>query len=1031
MNPSDTALSRKEQSMWLFQKFVPGRGVSNVPMAFRHPGALRWWPLQEAVTQVVARHPALRTVFPRGEDGPVRRLLDAREIVLDVEAIASTEASLEADIAAFAARPFEVDGGLLVRAAQFLLPAGGAFCFVAHHLVFDRVSGVAVAKEIAAAYDALAAGAPEPTRAAESGAVHREPAPREADLRYWREQLAGADGAAMNLLVGQEPPAEPTFAGVRTVHVLDPVTVRCLERLCRDLKVTENIVMLAAYLLLLMRHGAGPDLVVGVPVNSRRGREHARTVGYHVTTLALRVLADPAQGFAELVRSVRDAFLGGLEHASASFEDVWRNDNGTADWRTPLFRHMFNFFPSSTGTLTIDGRPLDMLDIDPHSRMDLEFVVTPHHGAKAVTAVHSSEVFGPGQVSDLLERYELLIQAAAERPDRPLAALPLLTASDAGVLASANDTARPWPAAEPSVLDRVVSAAENGADAPAFIEPDGSGRTYEQLLGHAELLRGRLAAAGVRAGDVVALAAPRGALLGAAVLAVWSLGAAYLPLDPTHPAHRLSFQLDEAAVRVVVTHGGPLPEAVMSGRTELAGNTDPDDGLPTADPSGWMRPDPDAPAYVIFTSGSTGRPKGVRLSHRNLANVVHAFGELLAVTKADRMLWLTTFAFDISALEVLLPLANGACVVTAPDEAQTRPDVLGDLLRRHGVSLVQATPTTWRLLVPRMREGLHGVRVLCGGEPLSTALARRLLDAGCRLFNVYGPTETTIWSTAAELRAETLTDPVSIGRPLANTTALVADASGFPAPFGVPGELWLAGDGVALDYLDRPELTAERFVAGPDGRRHYRTGDIARWRADGTLELLGRGDRQIKLRAHRIELGEVEAVVEEHPEVTAAAVVARGELDADGHLVAFITCDGPVDGLADRMWQYLGERLPAYSLPARISVLDRLPTTNNGKTDYRALPAGEPAGTAGAAADADSDDVTAMLTGLWREVLADPGLTARDNFFLNGGQSLLAAQLTARIEETTGSRLGLQAVFRAPTPSAMAGYLRVIEGGPR
>ncbi|MEU8385758.1 non-ribosomal peptide synthetase, partial [Streptosporangium sp. NPDC048865] len=427
-------------------------------------------------------------------------------------------------------------------------------------------------------------------------------------------------------------------------------------------------------------------------------------------------------------------------------------------------------------------------------------------------------------------------------------------------------------------------------------------------------------------------------------------------------------------------------------------------------------------AYVIYTSGSTGRPKGVAVTHGNLANLVLDFADRLGAGAGDAVLWSTTTSFDISALELMLPLTVGGTLVVASDDDQLQPRRFLELVAARDVRVVQATPTAWRLIAPEARDELAGRIVLCGGEPMPAALATDLLGLGCRLFNVYGPTETTIWSTAAEILGPPA-DPVPIGVPLANTRIFVRDADGREAPPGVPGELCVAGDGVSAGYVNRPELTAERFGEHPRHGRFYRTGDMARLRHDGALELLGRDDRQIKLRGHRIELGEIEAVLHHHDAVKVAAVIVH-----DDRLVAFVQPTDLPDGetgaaLREELWRYAGTRLPDYAVPSGIVLAGEFPTTANGKIDYRGLTVPEDEASPASRAPASSELAEGVLR-LWREALRRPGLGEHDNFFLNGGHSVLAVRLIAPLEELAGRAIDVRAVFDHPTPAELAAFIQ-------
>jgi acyl-coenzyme A synthetase/AMP-(fatty) acid ligase len=441
-----------------------------------------------------------------------------------------------------------------------------------------------------------------------------------------------------------------------------------------------------------------------------------------------------------------------------------------------------------------------------------------------------------------------------------------------------------------------------------------------------------------------------------------------------------------------------------------------------------VRPGPDDAAYLMYTSGSTGRPKCVRVDHRNLANVVAAFAGELGLSPADATLWSTTPTFDISLLELFLPLTTGGRVVVAGAVTDAGVEELLDAVVKHDVRVVQATPTVWRLVIPAAGDRLRDVTALCGGEPLTADLAAELLRRASRVYNAYGPTETTIWSTLAEItRADE--DPVPIGRPIANTTVFLTSRHGDELGFGVAGELCVAGAGVSAGYPRRPDLTAERFGERPGYGRFYRTGDLARWRSDGLLECLGRLDRQVKLRGQRIEPGEVESALREHEYVADAAVTVVGDPQRDGILRAFArpTPAAPAEGLPDLLWRHLRRTLPAALLPSGIVIVDRFPSTVNGKLDHQAL-AGlavpvEAAAVAAAGGPGADPELVASLTDLWRESLSRADLGPDDNFFLNGGHSLLATRLSARVADLIGRPIPLRMVFDLPTAREMASAL--------
>ncbi|MGW4393654.1 non-ribosomal peptide synthetase [Amycolatopsis nivea] len=1015
-------LGPRQYAFWILQQLAPEATVANLAAVLRVRQPLRWWPLHAAVNCLVARHPALRTRFPVTGGVPLRHVSPAESVQVEIAVHAAAEADLIDRLRETANAPFDLATQLPVRAALFPVAEGGcALLLAVHHAVADARSLALLTDELARAYDAVAAGAPLPEDLRGEVVQAAEPPGDPADLAYWKEKLRGLDPAGLALPGARPSPERPTFAGDTLVVPLPAETAEAVAALRRSLGTTENLLLLTAFVLTLFRHGAGPDLVLGVPV-AGRATGGAEGVGFGVSTLPLRLALDPHESFAELARRVRDVFLEGAQHASVSVEAVLAElGHPSRDWRVPLFRHIYNYRPWDEGSVEIGGEKTGSPVLPrTDSRVDLQLNVLGGQQPATLVANYSTEVHDEAEIKAFLSRMERLLRAAAEDPAATVSTLDMMSAVEREVLAAANATASEQPG-EQTVCERFFAHAAACPDTAALVDSEGT-VSYGELAESARRVAARLKAEGVGTGDLVALGLPRGASLAASVLGVWAVGAAYLPLDPAQPVRRLENQLADAVPRAVLAE----QPGEFAGQEAVAWR---EIGSESA---AEILPSPEEPAYVIYTSGSTGRPRGVTVTHRNLANVVLDFAGRLGIGPGDAMLWSTTPAFDISGLELCLPLAAGATVVAAGEEAQTRPRDVLDLIGKHDVAVVQATPTFWRLALGETAgDELRGRTVLCGGEPMPPEVARGLLRAGARLYNVYGPTETTIWSTVARIER----DPeaaVPIGRPLANTTALVADRYGTPLPPGLLGELWIGGAGVSEGYLGLPELTAERFPAGPGGQRHYRTGDLARWRADGTLELFGRADRQVKLRGHRIELPEIEAALRSHPGVAEAAAVVVGDPGGDAELRAFVRpADGVrADGLPDELWPYLRERLPAAALPSRLVPLPRFPVSPNGKTDHGALSRLEPEpARSGRPADRPdpAPELTALLLGMWRTALGRPGLGENDHFFLNGGHSLLAARLAGQVAEAVGEDVPLRAIFDHPTARRLSA--RLAEGG--
>ena len=1029
-------LGRREHAFWILSQLAPGSGVSHLTVAFRTVGTLRWWPLHAAANHLLYRHPALRTRYPQKAGVPLRHLSAATDVQLLLDTRAVAERDVEAVVAQLARHPFDLATELPLRVALLNVDTGGSVVVLStHHIVSDAASLTVLVRELSAGYDAVAAGDPVPAALAGPLPLRDEPEVPADDLGFWREQLRDVDPAAMVLSWARPSPVNPTFAGGTVTRRLSPDAARAVDALRRQLRLTENLVLLTGYHLLLFRHGAGPDMVVGVPVTVRKDGDAG--IGLGISTLPLRLRVDRALSFRQLARQVRDAFLAGVMHSGASAEALLAElGHRSADWRAPLFRHLFNYRPWDESDVRIAGEKPTFLDVlRAESRLDIELSVIGGTGPGTLVATYSAEVHDREDVEALLERLEQLLIEAAADVDRPVGLLSLCSAADRAVLARANDTAT-GPRRVGTAPEMIMAVARARPDAVALAGECGS-LTYRQLVARGGQVARALGRAGVGTGDVVGLALGRTTAMVASMLGVWGVGAAYLPLDPDQPPERLRYLVEDAGARAVIVGSGDAGWA--AGRPVLRWpDLEPAGGPPDRPPDGPLAVVPDRgaaradeAAYVIYTSGSTGRPKGVAVSHGSLANVVLSFADLLGTTERDPVLWSTTVTFDISALELFLPLVRGGRVVVAAERHGL--DVV-DLITGQDVHVVQGTPTFWRAVLPEAAGALAGRTVLCGGEPLAAELARDLKRTGCRLFNAYGPTETTIWSTVAEVPDEPA-GPVSVGAPVANTQVFIVDGHGVELPRGIPGELCIAGAGVAIGYLGRPDLTAQRFGTHPAFGRFYRTGDVARWRHDGALELLGRQDRQVKLRGHRIELGEVESVLREADGVTDAVAVVTGDRQGQGRLHAFVRV-GPgvaVPQLPERLWRYLRDRLPDYSLPSGIAVLDAFPVTPNRKTDHRALAervaaADHPGVPAPPEDDGDLTELTTALVDLWREALVRPGLGADDNFFLHGGQSLLALGLLGRVRALVGREVPVRAIFDHPTARQLA---RALSAGDR
>jgi amino acid adenylation domain-containing protein/non-ribosomal peptide synthase protein (TIGR01720 family) len=902
-----------------------------------------------------------------------------------------------------------------------------------HHLILDGWSLPLVLRDVQAYYRMELAGAatdlPPPRPYADYIAWLRRRDLAEAEA-YWREALKGY--AAPTEIALPAPPAAPAgFAEVER-RLPEDLTAR-LAAFAQTRHVTLNTVLQGVWAMLLSAYSQQSDIVFGVTVSGRPadlpGIE--LTAGLFINSLPLRLRLDAGQSAVELLRETqsRQAALSQFEYSRLVDVQGWSE----LPREQPLFDTLFIFENYPMGGEAADDAPagfsVGSVETVERTHYPLTCLVLPGREL-SIKLVYQPARFDGKVMARWLRQAQVLAETLLRQPDAPLRAFsPLSEDHRRKLVHDWNDTVEPYDRALP-FHRRFSRQAAQTPDAVAAVF-GGERISYGELDARSNQLSHHLRALGVGPGTLVGIHLERSLDLLVGLLGILKAGGAYVPLDPRFPAERLAMMVEDSAAPVILTqaaladtlasHGAALVR-IDADWPRIAGQSRADGGYPV-----W----PESLAYVIFTSGSTGRPKSVQIPQRALANLLLTFERRVGLDAADVMLAVTTLSFDIAGLELYLPLMAGARVVLASAEDAADGDRLAALLREEAATVMQATPATWRLLLTTGWTPNPNLRMWCGGEALPVDLAQRLIVGGNVLWNVYGPTETTIWSTVQRVESEA--DARSIGRPVGNTTVYLVDGHFQPVPVGVPGELLIGGDGVARGYGGQPLLTAEKFVPDPfsakPGAILYRTGDKARYREDGTLEFLGRLDTQAKIRGFRIELGEIETALRRDPDVREAAALVREDLPGQQRLVAYLVlADGTRrPGFVEQLRALLRERLPDYMVPAVYVDLDALPLTPNGKTNYRALP--PPDASAHAAEDyvAPRNALEEVLAGLWKDLLGVERVGVTDNFFTLGGHSLVAAQILAWIRQAFKVNITLRSLFAATTVEQLAQVLTGLE----
>jgi amino acid adenylation domain-containing protein len=1032
----DLQLSYAQRRLWFLYEFESDKALYNIPVALRLKGPLDVGALGQAISEIVRRHEVLRTGVAAMEGNAVQALHEARPVELPVTDLRTLPAEKREEevgrrLREEAGTAFDLGCSPLVRAALMRMDdEEHVLALTMHHIASDGWSLGVLAREMGLLYGAYSRQQPSPLEElpiqyADFAVWQREWLEGEieqAQLGYWRKQLAGMP-AALDLPLSRTRQAIPDYQGAVCKIGLSRETAQALRTIGRREGVTQFMALLAALQVLLGRYSGETDIAVGTPIAGRTRKETEGLIGFFVNTLVMRTELSGSPGFTGLLKRVRETALGAYANQDIPFERLVEEFQLPRDpSRTPLFQVMFLLLNDMEANWNLPGLSVGDEEAElGREKFDftLQFIERGEELQGKIS--YRADLFDAPIIERMAGHFQVLLQGLLQDGERAIEEQTLFSEQERGqILYEWNDTGAEYPR-DRCMHELFQQQVEKTPGAVAVVH-EGSALTYGELNRLANRLAHYLRGLGVKPDERVGICVERGLEMIVGLLGVLKAGGAYVPLDAAYPAERLKYMAEDSGLKVLLTQmhlqrlaaeinrEGVVVDLSDAGLWQDLPETDPDRAGTT----------PRHLAYVIYTSGSTGLPKGVAIPHSALVNFLWSMWQRPGIKAGDVLLSVTTISFDIAALELYLPLVSGAQVrILGREAAMDGARLLQEI--QNGVTMMQATPASWQMLLEAGWSGTEGLTALCGGEAVKADLANKLAARSSRTWNMYGPTETTVWSLMEDLKQG---ERVTIGRPIANTKVYILDKRRMPVPVGTVGEIYIGGAGVARGYLNRAELTAERFVRDPfaaetaEGEaRMYRTGDLGRWLPDGRIEFLGRNDFQVKVRGFRIELGEIERWLAEHPGVHEAVVVAREDSAGEKMLAAYYTCHAGCEAApkAEELRKHIAAKLPEYMVPAAFMEMESFPLTANGKLDRKALP--EPQGKlyTERGYEAPQGQVERTLAAIWAEVLKLEQVGRNDNFFALGGHSLLAMRAVARASVAFRVEIPVRLLFEKST----------------
>lgn len=1019
-----------QQQFWMINQLYPDSPAYNIPSVFRLRGHLNSLALEQSINEIIQRHEVFRTTFTTRNGELLQVITPQLHIDLPVIDLSSwPKSKLDVDVPRMvrieAALPFDLSSGPLIRAKLLRLSdSEHIFVITIHHTISDLHTSDQFAEELATLFDSYLEDKPsfleKPTRQYSDYAVWQQEWLKGEEFSsmfsYWQQQLKDQSGF-LGLPADRQRPAIQSLNGTAHPLQFSRSFTNELKQFSRQETVTIFLTLLSVYVVLLHRYSGQPDIVVGIPYTNRRRDEHKDTMGCFVNILPLSVDLSGDPSFRQVMHHLRKAMLGAHRHQEVPYWMIMKKLEQKRDGSyNPLFQVGFTFAPPMK--LKLQGLTVESISIHGGgSQLDMFPTFWDSEQGIYGQFEYNTDIFDETTIERFANNYLTLLKAVMVDANQPISLVPILAESERKQLLvewNATETTYPKTSGIHQLFEMQVMQTP---DAIAVVSEENQ-LTYRELDRRANQLAHLLRTLGVGPETLVGICMERSAEMLVGVLGILKAGGAYVPLDPEFPKERVGYMLYHSEVRVLLTQQqlkAELPENVAR---VICLDTDWEEISQESEEILPNETRPENVAYVMYTSGSTGVPKGVQIPHEAVVNFLTSMRQLPGMTGQDVLLAVTTLSFDISVLELFLPLTVGARTVIVSRDVASDGKQLLEVLESSKVTVMQATPATWRLLIAADWKGSNHLKVLCGGEAMPTDLAHELIGRAASVWNMYGPTETTVWSTCYHL-----TDPegpILIGRPIANTQIYILDGQMQPVPVGVPGEIHIGGAGVGRGYLKQPEMTMERFVPDPFGKetnaRLYKTGDFGRYLRDGSIEYLHRIDNQIKVRGFRIELGEIETVLIRHPQVREVAVAMRDDASGNRRLIGYVMPAQEEKPTVESLRSFLQNKLPHYMVPELFVTLKALPLTPNNKIDRKALP--DPTKARPAMEQVYVSPSTASertLTDIWRQVLSLAQVGVHDNFFDLGGNSLLIIQVVARIRQAFDIDFPIVKLFQYPT----------------